>query len=71
MVNQEQVKENYKKINELKDLLNEMEGKHQTALLTFQVGGVEKTLPQADIDALIEDYKLLKTQVQDKFKELL
>jgi len=71
MVTLEQVKANYEKIVEIKDLLNEIEGKHLTALLTYHVGGVEKSLPSEDVDTLIEDYKVLKQQAQDKFKELL
>jgi len=71
MVSQEQIKENYKKILELKDLVWMMEQKHENAMYTYLVGFEEKTLPQTDIDAIIEDYKQLKTQVQDKLKELL
>jgi len=71
MVTQEQVKENYRKVLEIKLLLRKMEQKHESAMHTYLVGTIQKTLPQADINAIIEDYKVLKQQAQDKFKELL
>jgi len=71
MVTQKQVKANYEKILELKDLIWKMEHKHESAMHTYLVGSIHKNLPQTHIDAIIEDYKVLKQEVQDKFKELL
>lgn len=71
MVTQEQIKENYKKVLEIKDLLWKIEHKHESAMHTYLVGTVEKTLPQEDIDAIIIDYQTLKAELSELFKELL
>lgn len=71
MVSQEQIKENLEKLAELESLVLRMERCHNTALQVYHVHGVEKTVPQEDVDGLIEDYQGLKTELQEKFKELL
>lgn len=71
MVTKEQVKANYGKLINLQDLVMLMVQKHETALFTYRTDGQEKSLPQEDIDAIIDAYKQLKVQLQDKFKELL
>jgi len=71
MMTKKQVKANYDKLIKIQDIVMMMVQKHETAMHTYLVGSIEKTLPQADIDGIIEDYKVLKQQAQDKFKELL
>ena len=48
-----------------------MAEKHETALFTYRTDGQEKSLPQEDIDTIIDAYKHLKVELQEKFKELL
>jgi len=40
------------------------------ALLQYRVGGQTKTLPQTDIDALIQEYQKLKAELKTKVDNL-
>lgn len=71
MVTKEAIRTNMEKLLHLRDLVNMMMQKHDVALFTYRTDGQEKSLPQEDIDGIIEGYKVLKQQTQDKFKELL
>ena len=70
MVTRQQVLETQKKIFEIDTMLSKMKRICEIALLQYDVGGQLKTLPQADIYALIEDYKALKVELKRKADEL-
>ena len=71
MVSQEAIRQNQTKLQNIKDMIDRLLYLHSSALHTYKVGGMVKTLPQPDIDAIVEDYQALKAEVSELFKELL
>lgn len=71
MVSQEAIWQNQQKLHNIRNTIYRMIELHDTARYSYIVDGVEKNLPQEDINNIIEKYQTLKTELQNKFKELL
>jgi len=71
MVTRVQIEANRKAIEALKFMLDELIYLHDTALFTYRTDGVDKYLPDVDIDALILKYQTKKGEVITKFQGLL
>lgn len=70
MVTREQILDVAKKLRELEILIAYMQNICNIALLQYRVGGQTKTLPQTDIDALIQEYQKLKAELKTKVDNL-
>lgn len=71
MVSQEAIRQNQMKLQNIKDMLDRLIYMHDSALHTYKVGETTKTLPQADVDAIVVEYQALKEEMSNLFKELL
>jgi len=70
MVTREQILIVSKKLTEITGICMKLQGICRLALFQYSVGGVVKTIPQADIDALYTQYQNLEAQLKDKVDAL-
>ena len=70
MVDDAQIKLIEQKLVELNDIIAELYEIASQALFSYRVSGQVKRLPQADIEALLQEYQSMKTALANKFKEL-
>ena len=70
MVTKEQIRDIRVKLGDLAFTVDKMKRLCDVALFEYQVAGQSKSLPEADVTALVEEYKDLKTELKTKLSAL-
>jgi len=70
MVTKSQIQNIRAKLGNLTLTVDKMKQVCDTALYEYQVGSTTKTLPQPDVDALVDEYRTLKATLKTQVDAL-